>query len=80
MCYGVLFKIFFFSLTLVDFLVQPPTTRQIESTLDIQFIIAAGTGVPSDFWLESSQNFDLMGWASYVLNQSTVQNQVCSVL
>lgn len=54
-------------------------SAQVESSLDIQFIIAAGTGVPSDFWLEAGQDFDLLGWASYVLNTSTVQNQVWSV-
>lgn len=42
-----------------------------EASLDIQYIIATGTGVPADFWLEKSDAFDLYGWASEVLNEST---------
>jgi hypothetical protein len=53
---------------------------QVESSLDIQFIIAAGTGVPSDFWLEDGGNFDVMGWASFVLNTSTLTNQVIRIV
>ena len=41
-------------------------TAGVEASLDIQYVIAAGTGVPADFWLDSSGSFDLMGWATYV--------------
>lgn len=39
----------------------------IESTLDIQYIIAAGTGVPSDFKLMEGTAFDLVGFATQVI-------------
>ena len=42
-------------------------------------VSAAGTGVPADFWLENGGDFDVMGWAAYVLNSSTIQNQVWSM-
>jgi len=45
-------------------------TPQTEATLDIQYVIATGTGVPADFWLEKDGNFDLMGWAGEVLSMS----------
>eukprot|EP00037_Helgoeca_nana_P008987 m.79222 g.79222 ORF g.79222 m.79222 type:complete len:547 (-) comp19276_c0_seq1:259-1899(-) len=38
-----------------------------EAELDIQYIIATGTGVPADFYLQPGQAFDLPGWAAAVL-------------
>eukprot|EP00050_Salpingoeca_kvevrii_P013388 m.28352 g.28352 ORF g.28352 m.28352 type:complete len:551 (-) comp4925_c0_seq2:422-2074(-) len=42
-------------------------TAGVEASLDVQYIIATGTGVPTDFWLESGSSFDLLGWAAAVL-------------
>jgi len=51
----------------------PPDTTKgagVEASLDIQYIIATGTGVPSDFYLDASQAFDLFDWTGAVLNAS----------
>lgn len=39
----------------------------VEASLDIQYIIATGPGVPADFYLHDGNDFDLMGWATAVL-------------
>jgi len=45
-------------------------TAGVEASLDIQYIIAGGTGVPVDFYLHNGSAFDLMGWVGSVLSDS----------
>lgn len=42
----------------------------VEASLDIQYILATGTGVPVDFYLHDGSAFDLLGWASFVQGQT----------
>ena len=45
-------------------------TAGVEASLDIQYIIATGTGVPVDFYLQAGGSFDLLGWAGDVVNMT----------
>eukprot|EP00039_Didymoeca_costata_P025071 m.12228 g.12228 ORF g.12228 m.12228 type:complete len:635 (-) comp4620_c0_seq1:37-1941(-) len=42
----------------------------VEASLDVQYIIATGTGVPTDFYLHAGGEFDVLGWASFVMGQT----------
>jgi subtilase family serine protease len=51
----------------------PPETTHtagVEASLDIQYIVASGVGVPVDFYLHAGNAFDLLGWAAFVQNET----------
>ena len=39
-----------------------------EANLDVQYIMVTGQNIPTDFWLQGGDAFDLVGWAQDVLN------------
>ena len=45
-------------------------TAGVEASLDIQYIVATGTGIPVDFYLQSGGTFDLLEFAGFVLNET----------
>ncbi|EDQ86643.1 uncharacterized protein MONBRDRAFT_28049 [Monosiga brevicollis MX1] len=45
-----------------------------EANLDIQYLMGVAPGMPSDFWIQAGETFDVLAWATYVLNtQGTAQ-------
>jgi len=46
-------------------------TAGVEASLDIQYIVATGTKVPVDFYLQKGGSFDLFGFAGFVLNETS---------
>eukprot|EP00339_Tiarina_fusa_P001358 CAMPEP_0117026512 /NCGR_PEP_ID=MMETSP0472-20121206/19482_1 /TAXON_ID=693140 ORGANISM="Tiarina fusus, Strain LIS" /NCGR_SAMPLE_ID=MMETSP0472 /ASSEMBLY_ACC=CAM_ASM_000603 /LENGTH=535 /DNA_ID=CAMNT_0004733535 /DNA_START=6 /DNA_END=1613 /DNA_ORIENTATION=+ len=48
-----------------------------EANLDVQYILATGQGIPTDFYLESGMSFDLIGWITAV--QKSLEGDVWSV-